>query len=647
MARNSRQLTAALAAGFVLAAGGAWAQSAPASDKSARGKTQYNFGPCAPIQYQFGQPGGIQYTFPSGPPASANGEPGGKPVAPFTGPAPGCATIPPDEFANNPGGGGPDVFGTDGRPPGWEVFGSRGGGRPPSGKSQRPQIPPVNPGSNRPPRPPRSTSCSGPWIRTMHDLDSVVFDGYKTQPILLAAVCNWPNTWLVTLSGYQTYVVWWACVWTPWDCAGKYGQLTGLEEVFATSLGMEDNYSFALVQHLRTKQVPAQASIILAGHSLGGMVAQSLPVNPALGFSGRWRARRVLTLGAPVMYQQNLPPGVVRRFAVQGSVLGIPQNLLVDPVVERAPEWIKRLQLPTRVPFDYPTSQNMTLVGVTGEWLWPSLHVSYPKSADLKGFDALGYAPGATYLELDATRMWRLPVGSPFAVAPPGPERGLPQADDTFLQNFARSNKLVVIVRDANPWAVRNHWIGKPGYAPKPMEVKAKTLKPGECADSLLGLAAARDAAESAYYVGLGFLVAGADKCFVLSSKTGTRYYSDADLHGVYRSWLPGVGAVDQWLVDSTGLVRTLNRSLSDELIQHGPQDDWDKRNSASVVFNHQLIPNGAYGPLPPATAYLPEGGTAHLETVSQLKEFYLSRGIDWLKIYPNPDEQYGGSHEP
>jgi hypothetical protein len=568
------------------------------------------------------------------------------------------AKVPPDCFAAHPHPNWPtgfaDTFASGPHPFGPDTIASGNGG-PQGGPGQdeygsgerrrRQQRPPFVPDTARrqPPRPPRPgptpTSCNGPWIRTMHDMDSVVFDGYKTQPILLAAVCNVPNTWLVTLSGYQTNVVWWACVWTPWDCAGKYGQLTGLQEIFATSLGMEDNYSFALVQHMRAKQVPPQASIVLAGHSLGGMVAQSLPVNPALGFSPRWRAIRVLTFGAPVMYQPNLLPALVRRFAAQGYVIGVPQHLLVDPFVQWAPDWIKRLQLPTRVPFDYPTPQNTTLIDAAGEWLPPSLHVSYPKSAELRGYDALGYAPGATYLQLDARRMWRLPVGSPFPVAPPAEQRGLSPVDDVFLQNFARSNKLVVIVRDGNPWAV--HWMGKPGYAPKPKVIKAKTLKPRDCADTLLlGLAAALDASEAAYYQSLGFQVAGADKCYVLSSKTGTRYYSDADLHGVYRSWLPGVGAVDQWLVDSTGLARTLNRSLSVPLIQHGPQDDWNQRNSPSVAFNGVWIKNGAYGPLPPVTAYLPEGGTAHLENQWQMKEFYLSRGIDWLKIYPNGDEQ-------
>jgi pimeloyl-ACP methyl ester carboxylesterase len=470
-------------------------------------------------------------------------------------------------------------------------------------------------------------------------MDTVVFAGYHTQPILLAAVCNRPNTWLVTMSGYQTAVVWWVCVWSPSECAGRYGQTTGIQEIFATSLGMQDNYSFALVQHLLAKHVPDRSDIILAGHSLGGMVAQSLPVNPALGFSSRWRTLRVLTFGAPVMYQGALPPAEVRRFATQGYVFGVPQDLQIDPVVRNAPLWIKKLQLPTPVPFDYPAAGNTTMVGVTGEWFLPALHVAYPKSADLRGFDALGNSPGGSYLQLDASRMWRLPVGTPFPPAPPAQQRGLTATDDVFLQSYARTSRLVLIVRDANPWSER--WVGKSGYAPKPKVIKAKTLKPGDCADTrLLGLAAERTDQDAAYYASLGFVVAGPEQCFVLSSPNGTRYYSDADLHGVYRSWLPGVGAVDQWRSDSIGLARALNRGLSVPLIQHGPQDDWSQRNSHQVYFNNRQIENGAYGPLPPATAYLPEGGTVHLENRWQMKEFYLSRGIDWPTIYPNPDEQ-------
>ncbi len=439
-------------------------------------------------------------------------------------------------------------------------------------------------------------------------MDSVVFAGYRTEPILLAALCNWPGAWLVTMSGYQTANVWWVCVWTSADCAGKYGQTTGLQEIFATSLGMQDTYSFSLVQHMLAKHVPFGSSVVLAGHSLGGMVAQSLPVNPALGFSSRWRVLRVLTFGAPIMNQTALPPGAVRRFTARGYAIGLPQDLQIDPVVQWAADWYQKLKLPEPVPFGVPTSSNTILVGVEGQWTLPRLHVSYPESPDLKGYDAMGNSPGATYLQLDARRMWRLPVGNPFPPAPPGPQRGLTPADDGLLQNYARANKLIMIVRDASPYSVR--WIGRTGYAPKPKVIKAKTLKAGDCADTrLLGLAAARGAAESAYYASIGFLVAGADRCFVISSRTGTRYYSDADLHGVYRSWLPGVGAVDQWRVDSTGLASTLNRGLSAPLIQHGPQDDWDQRNSRQVLFDQRLIDNAAYGPLPPATAYLPEGG--------------------------------------
>ncbi len=57
------------------------------------------------------------------------------------------------------------------------------------------------------------------------------------------------------------------------------------------------------------------------------------------------------------------------------------------------------------------------------------------------------------------------------------------------------------------------------------------------------------------------------------------------------------------------------------------------------MVFG-RLVTNGNYGPRPPATAYLPDGRTVHLENRWQMKEFYLWQGIPWMTIYPNPDEQ-------
>src|SRR5262249_46212523 len=92
------------------------------------------------------------------------------------------------------------------------------------------------------------------------------------------------------------------------------------------------------------------------------------------------------------------------------------------------PLWIQKLQLPTTVPFDYPSGGNTTLVGTTGQWLLPALHVSYPKSPELKGFDALGNSPRGTYLQLDTTRMWRLPAGTPLST--PRPARPTARSQD-------------------------------------------------------------------------------------------------------------------------------------------------------------------------------------------------------------------------
>ncbi|MGN6377952.1 MAG: hypothetical protein ACTHNU_03275, partial [Gaiellales bacterium] len=344
-------------------------------------------------------------------------------------PRPDSTAVPADTFAAGPSPSGPDgVDSIDAEPspepppgPGRDTYGS--GNTPDSSEvpplpprpnpirplpPERPKepshIPSPKPPVPQPPKPPRKppekqpppqrqpppASCDGPWIRTSYDMATVVFDGYHTQPILLAALCNRPNTWLVTMTGYQTANVWWACVWANLDCAGKYGQATGIEEILATSLGMQDNYSFSLVQGMTGKHVPPGSKIILAGHSLGGMVAQSLPVNPALGFSTRWHAVRVLTFGSPVMNQRPLPAGMVKRFATQGYALGIRRRFQIDPVVLKAPEWYTDFNLPKPVPFELPTAKNTTMVGVEGQWTLPVLHLSYPKSADLKGYDAWG-----------------------------------------------------------------------------------------------------------------------------------------------------------------------------------------------------------------------------------------------------------------
>ncbi len=112
----------------------------------------------------------------------------------------------------------------------------------------------------------------------------------------------------------------------------RAGQPTGLEEIFATASRRLDNYSRTIVKSLIQMGVPPGANVILAGHSLGGMVAQNLPVLPELGYNQRWKTVRVITFGSPIMNQLRLPDSITRRFAVWG-----------DPVVTQASYWAAKI----------------------------------------------------------------------------------------------------------------------------------------------------------------------------------------------------------------------------------------------------------------------------------------------------------------
>jgi hypothetical protein len=142
--------------------------------------------------------------------------------------------------------------------------------------------------------------------------------------------------------------------------------------------------------------VPAGAGVILAGHSLGGMVAQNLPVLPELGYMQRWRTLRVITFGSPIMNQLRVDRDA-RRFAVRG-----------DQVVLLVSYWVARFGY--REMF-YPPD----ISGLSKKPIWvdggrvvdPSgiaLHGAYGQSFDLQNYDALG-DQGSQILQIDASRM--------------------------------------------------------------------------------------------------------------------------------------------------------------------------------------------------------------------------------------------------
>ncbi len=199
-------------------------------------------------------------------------------------------------------------------------------------------------------------------------------------------------------------------------------------------------------------------------------------------------------------------------------------------------------------------------------------------------------------------------------------QRGLTLDADKKLRGFANRNNKIVIVRDSNPAAMR--WAGQPGYKPKPAELKGKTI-PADPNKPLsqqphAGLASAKGMSgkDLRTLKQLGYRVTGRDR--IITDADGNRFYSDTDLHGVYNS--DGSSA---W---NSRMRQQLNNHVGDNIVQHGPHDEWALRNS----------PGKNFGPQPPATAYMPDSSVWHLENATDLKWFYKMQGMEWSRIYPH-----------
>ncbi len=212
-------------------------------------------------------------------------------------------------------------------------------------------------------------------------------------------------------------------------------------------------------------------------------------------------------------------------------------------------------------------------------------------------------------------------------------ERGMRLKDDQTFAAVAREKGLIIIVRNSNKSATR--FIGKRGYKPKPMEMKAKTRKkpPFE------GLAAAdpqdprfqqmmdKDGCSSPREwvdknLGKDWTIDSKERGYVIRDPDGNAFFSDYDLHGVYHE-RTGKNAYTE------DLKSLLNEKLNVEMIQHGPHDVWPDRNDPQKAGQN-------YGPQGDSTAYLPDGTKVHLETIEQMKSFYQQHNINWKEIYPN-----------
>lgn len=215
--------------------------------------------------------------------------------------------------------------------------------------------------------------------------------------------------------------------------------------------------------------------------------------------------------------------------------------------------------------------------------------------------------------------------------AKPPAERGMRPRDHHALTKAAQGSGNIIVVRNSNPAAAQ--YIGKKGYKPKTEKVKCKSRKtpPNE------GLAAAdptdpklaADLANKkppvtyeAYKKSLekdGFEVMGKSEGYIIRDKQGNAYYSDYDLHGVYKD-KTGKDAY------SESVRKDLNRRFGEDLVQHGPHDNWEDRLKDTAGRNK--------GPQGDSTAYLPDGSSVHLATIADMKAFYKKHGINWDQIW-------------
>jgi hypothetical protein len=201
-------------------------------------------------------------------------------------------------------------------------------------------------------------------------LAQLVFDRYDTgQPIGIYPVQNMPNTHLVVLSGMESLK----------------GQATGWNDSAVAGIGGHDAYWSNIKSAIQTIYTSASnpATIIMAGHSLGGIESENLV--DELQTEG-YVVSNVVTFGSPVT---SIPDESVKYARFATEFLG-----LIDPITDLSP--LNPL---------FP----QILIGGTSLDPW-TLHMSYPQSHDLTEYDALGFKGSANSLELGPIATFSDPI---------------------------------------------------------------------------------------------------------------------------------------------------------------------------------------------------------------------------------------------
>jgi len=225
------------------------------------------------------------------------------------------------------------------------------------------------------------------------------------------------------------------------------------------------------------------------------------------------------------------------------------------------------------------------------------------------------------------------------------------------MARFAKRKRQFLIVRHGNPKGLKHH--GKPGFKPKPVDIKAKTgpdgIVQGPPRRSDYPNDEAFERANKAWTDDFDVDADGkwqSKKKFddgtskyttdenghVINTKTGDKYHPDYDMHGRYTEDGTSVdmGKGEPYNVpaqqkNADDYRQELNDGIGadDDMIQHGSQDEWV----------------GADGPEPPVRIIDPDGNITDLEDEQAMKEFFEKQDNELEWPWPRTEESsYAGN---
>jgi hypothetical protein len=182
-------------------------------------------------------------------------------------------------------------------------------------------------------------------INNAAELAQAVFAGYnggKWGPIAIVPATltqkgETENVHLVTISGTE----------------GVAGQATGWSTNFKSSAELGSTALENAKAAIRAS-APFGSTLVLAGHSQGGMLAQQLAADPDI--KAEYNIRNVTTFGSPQIgikfYGRDKREGTVHRFTAWGDPVprtGFAQTFLP---VQKIMGWVSQKNIPTRTAFE-------------------------------------------------------------------------------------------------------------------------------------------------------------------------------------------------------------------------------------------------------------------------------------------------------